>query len=251
MHSKAGLSPHLRQRARRRRRSGGPWTVADNGIGAGDPPVAWTTLSGTEFDLRIGETPMNFTGQPESRDHRERLGSGADASLERGRHGHAARGEHARRGRVDSLARHSAAREHGRSPGSQLPRHSPRRDLRVSLRGAAGRHVPVPQSFGISGTARSVWSARHRAARAVALQVRPRTRRDAHRLDGRESCARVCEIEEALGLLQLPSADGRRLLPGRSHAGPQGGARRSQDVGRDADEPDGPRRRVWATPTPT
>ena len=24
----------------------------------------WTTLSGTDFDLRIGETPMNFTGQP-------------------------------------------------------------------------------------------------------------------------------------------------------------------------------------------
>jgi CopA family copper-resistance protein len=28
----------------------------------GIAPVAWTTLSGTEFDLRIGETPMNFTG---------------------------------------------------------------------------------------------------------------------------------------------------------------------------------------------
>ena len=51
-------------------------------------------------------------------------------------------------------------------PGSQLPRHSSRRDLRVSLQGAAGRHVLVPQPFGISGTARTVWSARHRAARA-------------------------------------------------------------------------------------
>ena len=30
----------------------------------GNPPVAWTALSGTEFDLRIGETPMNFTGHP-------------------------------------------------------------------------------------------------------------------------------------------------------------------------------------------
>lgn len=28
------------------------------------PPAAWTTLSGTDFDLRIGETPMNFTGRP-------------------------------------------------------------------------------------------------------------------------------------------------------------------------------------------
>jgi CopA family copper-resistance protein len=30
----------------------------------GNPPVAWTALSGTDFDLRIGETPMNFTGHP-------------------------------------------------------------------------------------------------------------------------------------------------------------------------------------------
>ena len=30
----------------------------------GATPVASTTLSGTEFDLRIGETPMNFTGRP-------------------------------------------------------------------------------------------------------------------------------------------------------------------------------------------
>ena len=27
-------------------------------------PAPWGTLSGTEFDLRIGETPMNFTGRP-------------------------------------------------------------------------------------------------------------------------------------------------------------------------------------------
>jgi CopA family copper-resistance protein len=30
----------------------------------GNPAAAWKTLSGTEFDLRIGETPMNFTGTP-------------------------------------------------------------------------------------------------------------------------------------------------------------------------------------------
>jgi len=33
-------------------------------LAQGNPPVAWTALSGTEFDLRIGETPMNFTGSP-------------------------------------------------------------------------------------------------------------------------------------------------------------------------------------------
>ena len=30
----------------------------------GNAPASWTTLSGTDFDLRIGETPMNFTGSP-------------------------------------------------------------------------------------------------------------------------------------------------------------------------------------------
>jgi CopA family copper-resistance protein len=33
-------------------------------LAQGNPPVGWTALSGTEFDLRIGETPMNFTGSP-------------------------------------------------------------------------------------------------------------------------------------------------------------------------------------------
>ena len=33
-------------------------------LAQGITPVAWTTLSGTEFDLLIGETPMNFTGSP-------------------------------------------------------------------------------------------------------------------------------------------------------------------------------------------
>ena len=30
----------------------------------GNPAARWKTLSGTEFDLRIGETPMSFTGRP-------------------------------------------------------------------------------------------------------------------------------------------------------------------------------------------
>jgi CopA family copper-resistance protein len=33
-------------------------------VAQGNPPARWTTLSGTDFDLRIGETPMNFTGNP-------------------------------------------------------------------------------------------------------------------------------------------------------------------------------------------
>jgi CopA family copper-resistance protein len=30
----------------------------------GNPPAAWRTLAGSDFDLRIGETAMNFTGAP-------------------------------------------------------------------------------------------------------------------------------------------------------------------------------------------
>jgi CopA family copper-resistance protein len=30
----------------------------------GNPPATWRTLAGSDFDLRIGETPMNFTGSP-------------------------------------------------------------------------------------------------------------------------------------------------------------------------------------------
>ena len=30
----------------------------------GNAPAPWGTLAGTDFDLRIGETPMNFTGSP-------------------------------------------------------------------------------------------------------------------------------------------------------------------------------------------
>ena len=30
----------------------------------GNRPASWTTLAGSVFDLRIGETPMNFTGSP-------------------------------------------------------------------------------------------------------------------------------------------------------------------------------------------
>ncbi len=34
----------------------------DTAWAQGNPPAAWRTLVGSDFDLRIGETPMNFTG---------------------------------------------------------------------------------------------------------------------------------------------------------------------------------------------
>ena len=61
-------------------------------------------------------------------DH-QRHHSGADAALARGRHRHAAGGQRARRGRIDSLARHLAARQHGRRSGPEFRRHSSGRDI--------------------------------------------------------------------------------------------------------------------------
>jgi CopA family copper-resistance protein len=41
----------------------GPWSTSAFAQGQ-SPPVPWKELSGADFDLRIGETPMNFTGNP-------------------------------------------------------------------------------------------------------------------------------------------------------------------------------------------
>jgi len=40
----------------------GPWRTS--ALAQAIPPTSWTALAGTDFDLRIGETPMNFTGHP-------------------------------------------------------------------------------------------------------------------------------------------------------------------------------------------
>ena len=186
-----------------------------------------------------------------SRLHRQRVSARADASMERRRHGDAARRQHVGRGRVDPLARHPSARQHGRRPRLEFPRHSSGRNLRLQVHRQAGRHVLVSQPLRVPGAAWPLRATRHRPAEARAVQVRPRAHRDAHRLDGRGSRASVREVEEAIRLLQLQTAHGRRLLARRSHAGLQGDGCGAEDVGRDADE----RRRISptcpATPTPT
>jgi CopA family copper-resistance protein len=40
----------------------GPWRTP--ALAQGTEARAWATLTGTDFDLRIGETPVNFTGNP-------------------------------------------------------------------------------------------------------------------------------------------------------------------------------------------
>ena len=80
-------------------------------------------LSGTEFDLRIGETEVNLTGSSTHGAHHQRLAAGAAAAVARGGHRHAERLEQPGRGHVDSLARHPAARQHGRRARPQLRGH--------------------------------------------------------------------------------------------------------------------------------
>jgi CopA family copper-resistance protein len=62
----------LRQPSRRTFVKGLGFGAAAAGLGLwretawaqGNPPAAWRTLAGSDFDLRVGETPMNFTGAP-------------------------------------------------------------------------------------------------------------------------------------------------------------------------------------------
>ena len=156
--------------------------------------------------------------------------------MARRRHGDAAGRQCPRRRNLDSLARHPAARQHGRCAGAQLRRHPRRPELHLSLPGQAERHLLVPQPLGIPGAAGCLRSARHRAARAGTVRVRPRARVVADRLDRRESRARLRQAEEAVGLLQLPAAHRRRLLPGRRAQRPWGHAERTARVGRNAHE---------------
>ena len=101
----------------------GFWRTPAFAFAQGNPPAAWTTLAGSEFDLRIGETPMNFTGSPRMA---FTVNGSVPAPTLRWKEGdrHAPRGEHARRGRVDSLARHHPPREHGWRARPELPRYS-------------------------------------------------------------------------------------------------------------------------------
>ena len=84
MHSKVVSLAAPSSKGCGRRRRGGTWTVADDGIGARDRARC------LDDALRDRVRPTNRRNadelhrQPESRDYRERLGSGAHSSLEKG-----------------------------------------------------------------------------------------------------------------------------------------------------------------------
>ena len=189
-------------------------------------------LAGTSFDLVIGETTVNFTGRSASRDHRQRLAARARAALARGNDGRAECQERnsavvAPRSRdVDSLARHPAAREHGRRARRELQRHRPRRDVSLSIHGTAERHVLVPQPLGFPGASRAVRCANHRSCWTRALQLRPRLRGAALRLDRSRSRCTLCAAQEDVGPRQLLQAHCRRLHSAMCSA--RGGQRRSR-----------------------
>ena len=146
----------------------------------GTAPVAWRTLSGSEFDLRIGETPMNFTGSPRVA---VTVNGSVPAPILRWREGDTVTLRVA-----NALDEHASIHWHGillpanmdGVPGLSFHGIGPGETYvyRFKVR-QAGTYWYHSHS-GFPGTARSVWSARDRASRAVALQVRPRTRRDAH-----------------------------------------------------------------------
>ena len=103
------------------------------------------TLSGSEFDLTIGETPVNLTG-------RERLALTVNGSLP----GPTLRwkeGDTVTLRVANTLREEASIHWHGillpanmdGVPGSELPRHPPRRDVYVSIPRPSGGHLLVSQ----------------------------------------------------------------------------------------------------------
>jgi FtsP/CotA-like multicopper oxidase with cupredoxin domain len=96
-------------------------------------------LSGTEFDLYIGELPVNITGQL-ARPWPSTARAWADPSLARRRHRDAARAQPLETGHLHPLARHHPAGQHGRCAGPELPWHRTRWHVRVQVQGPPERH---------------------------------------------------------------------------------------------------------------
>ena len=97
--------------------------MAHAGLG-GEQPGQPNVLTGNEFDLFIGETPVNITGAAHGHDH-QRLAPWADSSLARRRYRHIARAQPPQGGHLHPLARHHPAGEHGWRSWPELPWHRP------------------------------------------------------------------------------------------------------------------------------
>ena len=241
MHSKVVSLAAPSSKGCSRRRRGGTWTVADDGMGARDRARCLDDALRTEFDSRIGETPMNFTGSPKSR----LVNGSVPAPTLRWKRAtrSPACGEHARRGRPFTGTAFSCPRT-WTSPGSQLPRHSARETYVYRRRHGMHKyhsHSGFQEQRGLYGplVIEPLEPSRLQHDREHVVMLTDWTD---------ENPARVCELKKRSTTTTSISGQSE-TSPGRSHAGPQAGTRRSQDVGRDADEPDGPRRRVRYTYT--
>ena len=200
-------------------------------------------LSGSEFNLRVGEADVNLTGRVRTA---LTINGSLPGPLLRWKEG-----DTITLNVANDLDEDTSIHWHGillpanmdGVPGLSFPGIHPGQAYRLPLHGEAVRHLLVPQPLGLSGAAGRLRSARHRAPRSGASSVRPRARGDAHGLDGRTPGTHVREAEEAVRLLQLPSAHARHLHSRRAEERPERHTRRTPHVGRDADARRRPGRR--------
>ena len=144
------------------------------------------------FDLRIGETAVNVTGRTRTAHDHQRLAARAAAALARRRH----RARCASPTRSTKTPRSTGTASSCRPtwtacPASASPASIPATtyDYRFTVKqnGTYWYH----SHSGFQEQHGRLRAARHRAARARAVPLRPRARRDADRLDRRERRARV------------------------------------------------------------
>ena len=120
----AAVTTHLREGARPQRRGGQPWRLADRRRAQGEPPTCdGRRWSGLDFDLRIGETPMNVTGSPAIA---FTVNGSLPAPTLRWKEGDTVtlRVANTRTGRLDPLAWSATPRQYGRRPRLEFSRHS-------------------------------------------------------------------------------------------------------------------------------
>jgi len=107
----------------------------------GGPPA----ISGSHFDLIIGQVPVNFTGRPS---FATAVNGSVPGPTLRWREGDTVRLSVTNRLKVpdlDSLARNQSARRYGRCSRSKFSRHRRWRDFYLLNPDQAARHLLVPQ----------------------------------------------------------------------------------------------------------
>ena len=168
----------------------GLWSKPLWALKAPDQPQV---LTGTRFDLSIGETPVNFTGRARAAVTVNGQLPAPLAALARRRHGRrCASPTAAGTTRPRSTGTASCCRPTWtacRASASTASRRARRFIYRFPVK--PGRHLLVSQPFALPGTGRPVRPDRHRAARRRAVSRRPRPRGAAVRLDRRRSRAHL------------------------------------------------------------